>query len=157
MMDSFKIISFYNNLLLGTEKECTELMQLINDLTEKQSDLDAESNVATKCENKKREDGLRLREKSMLSLKEKQSIPNWSNSPADMNTPAIKRRCRPTPAASSSNQEELLQYINKRDKRAAELKKRELDIKKQKVDNQSNEIGMLQQIVLNRHKTTDKQ
>ena len=134
-------------------------MQLIKDLAEWQFDLDSESDAATKLENEKRKDELKLREKSTLFMKEKQGTPNCSsyNSSADIDMAAVKRRRRPTFRALRSNREELLQYMNERDERAAKIKKIKLDIEKKKVDNRCKQIDMLQQIILNMQKTRDKE
>ena len=134
-------------------------MQLIKDLAERQFDLDSESDAATKLENEKRKDELKLREKSTLFMKEKQGTPNCSsyNSSADIDMATVKRRRRPTFRALRSNREELLQYMNERDERAAKIKKIKLDIEKKKVDNRCKQIDMLQQIILNMQKTRDKE
>ena len=134
-------------------------MQLIKDLAERQFDLDSESDAATKLENEKRKDELKLREKSTLFMKEKQGTPNCSsyNSSADIDMATVKRRRRPTFRALRSNREELLQYMNERDEQAAKIKKIKLDIEKKKVDNRCKQIDMLQQIILNMQRTRDKQ
>ena len=105
------------------------MMQLIEDLAERQFDLDSESDAATKLENEKRKDELKLREKSTLFMKEKQGTPNCSsyNSSADIDMATVKRRRRPTFRALRSNREELLQYMNERDERAAKIKKIKFD------------------------------
>ena len=135
------------------------MMQLIKDLAEWQFDLDSESDAATKLENEKRKDELKLREKSTLFMKEKQGTPNCSsyNSSADIDMATVKRRRRPTFRALRSNREELLQYMNERDERAAKIKKIKLDIEKKKVYNRCKQIDMLQQIILNMQRTRDKQ
>lgn len=145
----------------GTEEDYTELDNLIQDLADRQSDLDAEAVECTMNERKKREEGIKLRNISMLSLKRKQEEMNTSNSDDPLacsspissleDLPAYKPR-----TSKGSTQRDVLVYMKERDEKANELRREELQIEKQKVENErqrveneGKQIALLQQLLLN--------
>ena len=94
----------------GTEEEYVEFDQLLQDLVERQNDLDTENENASKSDARKREEGLQLREKAMVTLKNKHEMASTSSSPVtpgDDGTPLLKKRHTHTPTPSTSQQAEL--------------------------------------------------
>lgn len=152
----------------GTEEDYTELDQLIQDLADRQGELNLELETTTLNEKKKREEGQKLREMSMLTLKRKkeQDIncestcssgttsprPDTPNS-TDTDIPPRKKFRVSQP---NREQQDLLTYMREKDERANELKRQELEIQKQKVENekrqvenQAQQLLLLQQLLLN--------
>lgn len=143
----------------GTEEEYGELDVLLQDLADRQNDLNAEAVESTANERKKREEGLKLRQLSMLTLKRKQE--EMSNDSASSNEPlaasspvseeiAVNKR-----RTMKQKQLDLLTYMKERDEKANELKNKELLIEqmkaeneKRRIENQSQQIDMLQQLLL---------
>lgn len=140
------LLPFY----LGTEEQYTELEMLIQDLSERQSDMDL-AETTKKTETKRKADGVRVRKVAMLQLKDKskktegnsfddldddQSVDSFDSSTS---TPVAKRHR--TSAAQS--QTELLEFMRERDKRNAELRKEELAIERLKAENQAKQLDLL--------------
>lgn len=134
--------------ILGTAEQYTELDALIQDLSERQAELDInESNKGS--DNKRRADGSRIREIAMQRLKDKnsrsevtrtddtedggddsESNPSVGSTSPAPDIPTVKRR----KSSGGRGQNELIDYMRERDMRNAELRREELAIERMKAE-----------------------